>query len=179
MGYLFILDESYLLRHFHDLFRSSNKFFVPKVIFEKMQWRSKIDLENPFVLSIEITKKSFVRNCQSNHLFPILVEKIKKKDWEIIDCDVAWEKRVNSLAELFEDANVVLYEDQRLVVATLLKAQKNHSEEEVIFFSENRFIKQFAQDIFQDFFSKELCFGEMKDLVSVCTKDDENKSVCA
>ncbi|HPT40652.1 MAG TPA: hypothetical protein PLQ44_03590 [Candidatus Paceibacterota bacterium] len=170
MGYLFILDESYLLRHFHDLFRFSNKFFVPRVIFGNMQRRSKIDLEDPFVLNVEITKKSFVRNCQSNHLFPILKEKIEKREWEVIDCDAVWEKRVNSLAELFKDGDVVLYEDQRMVVATLLRMQKIYSEEEIVFFSENRFIKQFAQDIFQDFFSKELCFGEMKDLVSACVK---------
>ena len=175
MGYLFILDESYLLRHFHDLFRSSSKFFVPKVIFEKMQWRSKIDLEDPFVLSMEVTKKSFVRDCQSNHLFPILKEKIEKGEWEIIDCNMAWRKKVDSLAELFVEEDVSLYEDQRMAVAALLNTQETHSEEEVIFFTENYFIKSFVQTIFQDFFSKELCFGGVKDFV----KDNDRKSVGA
>jgi hypothetical protein len=121
-------------------------------------------VNNGFALNTEAAKKAFVRRCQSNHLFPTLVEKIQKGEWEIIGSfGTGWKRKVDSLADLFGKTNKSLFEDQKRVVAALLNLQEVHPEE-IIFLTENRFLKEFIQGVFQDFFPKKnFYFGDSRD----------------
>jgi len=148
MDRLVVVDESFLLRNYKKLFKTF-KILIPNAVIQKIQKRVFVNIEE--IHLTEEGKKHFPRMGQSHVVAGLL--KDNRDKYEIIgSTGTGWVQKIQPLADFFQEKfNLLYFEDQKRIAATLLVLQEAHPFTKIIFLSEDNFLKEFVKAVFIEF----------------------------